>query len=114
MPDTSLHGAPERLLHSRPYSPGVRVEPAVPPSVGPTAAPVVEPTTPFGSALDACSPARASPCSKRSNVARMSSDGTHCPMKVATLCLPATANAAETTIDPSARPTSSDGGTRRT
>jgi len=44
----------------------------------------------------------------------MSSEGTHCPMKLATFSLPATANAAETAIDPKASPTSSEGGTRRT
>ena len=81
----------------------------------PVLVPADEPTTPFGNALGpAWIPAPLSPCISRSNVARMRSDGTHCPMKLATFSLPATANAADSAIDPRASPTSSDGGTRRT
>jgi len=70
--------------------------------------------TPFGSArADARAPDPTSPCINRSNVARISRDGTHCPMKFAIFIFPATANAAETAIDPRASPTSSEGETRR-
>ncbi len=118
MPNTSLPSLRNNLgTGARPvlYSPGVRVEPVVvPPALGPTLATPVGAATPFGSALDdARAPDPSSACISRSNVARISREGTHCPMKFATFIFPASANAAETAIDPRASPTSSEGETRR-